>query len=118
MWWEDRGAGRQLGVDDPAHRSDNVANKFSKGDLAGKYSWTAIKGDDPRVSGEPDRTLFNRHEGYEVLYLLNKFAGAYAHDIDDFLRAERMLQHLPSTVRSQARVIDWLETNWPNGKFK
>ncbi|MDQ1299065.1 MAG: hypothetical protein QG558_1604 [Campylobacterota bacterium] len=41
---------------------------ITKNDLIYKdYSWTAISGDNPKVTGEPDSTLFNRHEGYEVL---------------------------------------------------
>lgn len=36
------------------------------------YSWKAMLGDDPKISGVPDSTLFNRNEGYEVLYLIKK----------------------------------------------
>ena len=36
------------------------------------YTWTHTPGDDPRVSGEPDNTMLNRKEGYEMLYFINK----------------------------------------------
>jgi hypothetical protein len=31
-----------------------------------------MAGDNPKISGVPDSTLFNRNEGYEVLYLINR----------------------------------------------
>ncbi|MCF8120404.1 MAG: hypothetical protein K9L83_09375 [Deltaproteobacteria bacterium] len=30
------------------------------------YSWTAYGDDNPKVSGEPDSTLLNRKEGYDL----------------------------------------------------
>ena len=41
------------------------------------YSWTVLTGDNPKISGEPDSTLLNRKEGYEVLYFVNKFCEKY-----------------------------------------
>jgi hypothetical protein len=32
-----------------------------------KYSWTAFKGDDPKITGSADSKLLNKKEGYEVL---------------------------------------------------
>lgn len=39
-----------------------------------EYSWTAIDGDNPKITGIPDSTLLNREEGYEVLAFINRFA--------------------------------------------
>lgn len=48
---------------------------MNKGDLVyNDYSWAAYGKDDPKIAGEPDSTLFNRKEGYEVLYFINKIA--------------------------------------------
>lgn len=33
------------------------------------YSWTSYTGDNPKIKGEPDSTLLNRKEGYEILIL-------------------------------------------------
>lgn len=88
---------------------------LQKGDLHfTDYSWTAIKGDDPRITGEPDSTLFNRHEGYEMLYMINKLAERYGWTFKHIgQKAERMLhQHLPGDIRSQSNVVLWLERNW------
>jgi hypothetical protein len=89
---------------------------LTKSDLKYTYSWTAINGDNPKISGEPDNTLFNRHEGYEVLYLINKFAEIYNFKQKaSGLKLEEMIKnHLPSEVRSQINVKQWLKNNWNN----
>lgn len=74
-----------------------------------QYSWTAIRPDDPKVTGQPDQTFLNRNEGYEVLAFLNKVAGSTA----EALKAERLIKTvLPGNVRSRANVLDWLKRNW------
>lgn len=82
-------------------------------DLDGKYTWTAIRPDDPRVSGEPDSMLLNRSEGYEVLYFVNKMADILGLTKKaDGLRIEKMLKTVPGDVRSQADVREWIEKKW------
>lgn len=78
------------------------------------YSWTAISPDDPRVSGQPDSTLLNRMEGYEVIYFANKFCELNKlatlpahHKVETLLRTV-----VPSQIRSQREIRSWLETNW------
>lgn len=47
--------------------------KLEKSDLRYTgYSWTAVSGDDPTKT-TLDAKRFSRHEGYEVLDLLNSF---------------------------------------------
>lgn len=83
------------------------------------YSWTAIPGDNPRVSGVPDSTLLSRKEGYEILYFINKFS-----DIHDFkqkasaIKLEKMIRNeVPSNLHSQKNIKDWIEKNWNNSKY-
>jgi hypothetical protein len=39
------------------------------------YIWTTkYSTDDPKVTGEPDKTLVSRKEGWEMLYFINKLA--------------------------------------------
>ena len=80
------------------------------------YSWTAVKGDDPRVSGEPDSTLFSRKEGYEVLYMIIKCLtkwGFTTNPIGGGQKRERLIRtNLPSDVRGQKQVYDWLGSNY------
>ncbi|PLP96645.1 hypothetical protein [Cupriavidus pauculus] len=91
---------------------------ISKGDLQFTYSWTAIRGDDPRLTGKPDDVLLNRHEGYEVLPFINSFCsrhnfgGAQATKAHA-LKAERLIRNqLPSNIRSRQHVSEWLVKYW------
>lgn len=88
--------------------------QISKSDLQYTYSWSAVSGDNPKVSGEPDSTLLNRNEGYEILYLINKFSKMHNFLLkESCLKAERMIKkYLPSDIRSQANVKEWLVNNW------
>lgn len=87
---------------------------MQKSDLKYTYSWTAIRPDDPKVSGPPDSTMFNRYEGYEVLYLINRFAHEYDLKQKSFgHKIEKMInEYLPSDIRSQTKVKDWIGNNW------
>lgn len=78
------------------------------------YSWTAYGNDNPKISGKPDSTLFNRKEGYEVLYLINKFAEKHnLKQISSGKKTERMIHdQLPGNIRSQENVVSWLVENW------
>lgn len=91
--------------------------QFKQSDLIYKdYSWTAIKGDDPKVTGVPDSTLFNRREGYEVLYLINTFD---LRNMNDANKLEKMIRsELPSETRSQINVKKWLRDNWAASKYQ
>lgn len=82
---------------------------YKKSDMVyDDYSWTAYENDDPKVSGEPDSTLFNRHEGYEVLYMINKIASSTSNG----KKIEKLIHNeLPSNIRKQSSVKDWIEDN-------
>lgn len=82
---------------------------YKRSDMVyGGYSWEAIGNDDPRICGEPDSTLFNRHEGYEVLYLINKISTT----ISECKKIERLIHNeLPTDIRSQFNVKNWIKNN-------
>jgi hypothetical protein len=83
-------------------------------DLQFNYSWSAIPPDDPRITGNPDSTLLNRGEGYEVLAFINRVAVAskWAQKAPA-LKAERLIKTLlPGTIRSHAHIWQWLVDNW------
>ncbi|SAH99806.1 Uncharacterised protein [Bordetella ansorpii] len=81
------------------------------------YAKGATRGDDLKLRGEPDSSLFNRKEIYEVVYLLNRFCAKHNFNRAAALKAERMIQTgLPADVRTQANVVAWLEAHW--AKFK
>ena len=85
-----------------------------KSDLKYTYKWSAINGDDPKVTGTPDSTMFSRNEGYEVIYLINKLAELWDwKNKSSCVKLEKMIkEHLPSNIRSQLNVKKWLADNW------
>jgi hypothetical protein len=83
------------------------------------YSWTVLNGDNPKITGEPDSTLLNRKEGYEILYFVNKFCElnelkqkASATKVERMIRAE-----VPNDIHSQKNIKEWIEKNWKMSKF-
>ncbi|MGA0609440.1 hypothetical protein [Caldimonas sp. KR1-144] len=92
---------------------------ITKSDLIYKdYSWSTFRGDDPRLTGEPDATLLNRHEGYEVLHFISRFCDRHTWNPPPATKAsaqkaERLIrQHVPSNVRSRQGIDQWLIQNW------
>ena len=86
---------------------------FSRSDLKFLYNWKPIPNDDPRISGTPGTTLFNRNEGFEMLYLINTFAekhGILEKDICSQIE-KSIKKELPLNLRSQIHVIEWLDEN-------
>ncbi len=82
--------------------------------FADQYRWTALPDDDPKLTGEPDSTLFNRKEGFEVLALINRFMAKYKfRQKTSGLKVERLIkEHLPIALKTQRHVEDWLVANW------
>lgn len=88
---------------------------YDRGDMVySNYSWTTYGDDDPKVTGEPDSTLLNRSEGYEVLYFINKMAEIHSlSNVSSGNKMERMIREdVPSDIRSQANIKNWIENNW------
>ncbi|MBL7766897.1 MAG: hypothetical protein JNJ58_12425 [Chitinophagaceae bacterium] len=88
---------------------------FKKTDLKfSEYSWTALNGDNPKISGEPDNTLLSRKEGYEVLYFINKTMEKrnWIHASSGH-RIEKMIhEHVPKNIHSQIEIYNWIIANW------
>jgi hypothetical protein len=87
---------------------------FTRGDLYYKdYSWTAYRGDDPRVSGPPDDTLLSRKEGYEMVYFVNAYCNSKGNNTTAYgQRVERAIREkVPSNLHSQKNVKNWLDQN-------
>ena len=82
--------------------------------FANSYKWTEFKDDDPKITGEPDSTPFNRKEGFEVLALVNRFLTRYKfRQKSSGQKVERLIQkHLPIALKTQKHVEDWLVANW------
>lgn len=83
---------------------------FNKSDLhLTHYSWTTAPGDS-KLAGEPDSSLFNRQEGYEVLYVLSKILEQMGSTSKTKLHKGEVLieEKLPSSLREQSAVRDWI----------
>jgi len=87
---------------------------FGKNDLIYDYSWSDYNKDDPRVSGVPDSTPFNKNEGEEIVYLINYLSEHLAWSVEEFgAKVERLLhEHLPEDEISQKETIQWIKKNW------
>lgn len=83
---------------------------FTKSDLKLSYFWTTTPGDS-KLTGEPDSSLFNKHEGYEVLYLANHLS--FVSTVEELHKFEDLIRnYLPSDIRSQINVKNWIIINW------
>lgn len=78
------------------------------------YQWRGHRSTNPEISGEPDMTPFNRNDGEEVLYLINKIA-----DDNDLKKTssarklERMIHdRLPQEISTQKRAVQWIMVAW------
>lgn len=79
------------------------------------YRWTEHPEGDPRVSGPPDDTPFDRESGPEVLYLLSWLCEQRREQWamkTCCLMAEAVLHsQLPAGPWTQIEVVVWLETH-------
>jgi hypothetical protein len=80
-------------------------------DLKYQYNWKPIPSDDSRISGISDTTLFDRNEGFEVLYLINSFADKHGIEQKETgVYIEKLIkEELPLILRNQIHVMEWLE---------
>ncbi|OFX70100.1 MAG: hypothetical protein A2X12_06340 [Bacteroidetes bacterium GWE2_29_8] len=89
---------------------------ITKSDLDYDYSWTTYDNDDPEISGEPDSTLLNREEGYEMLYFINKLAEKWdLKKTQDGNKIEKMIkEYVPKNIHSQEKIMNWIKKEWNN----
>ena len=88
---------------------------ITKSDLqTNRYNWREYDPNDPKVSGAPNHTVFDRREGYEVLFLINsfgRFSGfKWAPPKKKF--EQMVYEHLPEDVCTQQEAVDWIIHNW------
>lgn len=74
------------------------------------YNWTASMKESTKLINQPDRNLFNRHEGYEILYIINVLGEIVGRTSKtDGNKMERLLhEKLPLDIKSQWTVCKWL----------
>ncbi|MDM2722699.1 hypothetical protein ABI309_07360 [Citrobacter youngae] len=77
------------------------------------YNWKAKQqGDDPKKK-KSDGERFSRHEGYEMLYLLNEgFSNSDELSIETKKRIEWSIRNLlPAGTQSRSDVVTWVVKN-------
>lgn len=89
---------------------------FEKSALVFEYKWSQYEKNDPRISGIPDNTEFNRNEGWEVLYIIKSLTDHLAYGVESFGNKMEEFIHsrLPLEIRSQQDTIKWIKDNWKN----
>jgi hypothetical protein len=73
------------------------------------YDWS-IETKHRAVANPPDRRLFNRSNGNQILYLINFFGHSVGSlSVDDGQRIESLIiQELPTELKSEISVFNWL----------
>lgn len=85
-----------------------MAIQVTKDMLQQTYSWKATGGDNPNAV-RIDARLFNRHEGYEVVPMIQKVVNHLGAESEaDVQRIEALIGELPGNVRGRKKVFDWL----------
>jgi hypothetical protein len=77
------------------------------------YKWTSYVSSDPRVNGKPDDTLFNKEEGNQVVYLINKLMIVWDYRFSNTGNKMEKLIHdkMPADLIKQEEVQQWLKEN-------
>ncbi|MDB5230822.1 MAG: hypothetical protein JWN76_1627 [Chitinophagaceae bacterium] len=84
---------------------------FEKEHLTGSnYDWHEDY-NPAKFAGTPDRRLFDRFDGNQLLYMINSFGESIGNlTVDDGQRIEKMiLTELPLDIKSQIGVFNWLK---------
>lgn len=73
-----------------------------------EYNW--IDADKDRFTGEPTRRIFDRLNGYQVLFLINSFAALRERfTLSEALDLEEKIQvNMPVNNQSEKTVFRWL----------
>jgi hypothetical protein len=78
------------------------------------YLWTNFEEEDPKISGKLDSTIFNKKEGYEMLYIIQKLIEIWKlEDRKSVRKLEKMIfKFLPDEIVKQEDVKNWVRNHW------
>jgi len=84
--------------------------QVAKALLQQTYSWKATGGDNNPQAIRIDARLFNRHEGCEVIPMIQKVVNHFGYGSPaDVQKVEALIgSELPGNVRGRKKVFDWL----------
>lgn len=74
------------------------------------YKWTSYVQNDPRVNGRPDDTVFNKEEGNEMVYLINRLMIVWDYRFSNTgNKMEKLIR--PAEITKQEDIQAWLKDN-------
>jgi hypothetical protein len=90
---------------------------LTRSDLKLDYADKAKEvGDNPEIIAGRDKVELNRHESYEVLDFINKFAQTESQLIqskEDCEKIEHLIRdYVPAELKKQTEIHDWLVSNF------
>jgi len=94
---------------------------FNKTDLFySDYEWMSYLQSNEKISGKLDDTRFDRNQGYEILYLINKLVELWdLTKIESCTKIERCIrEQLPLKINKQKEVATWIQLNWKSIELK
>lgn len=93
---------------------DHRVGPLKKSDLKYTYHPDLPDAEDLSKWHEPDSSNLRRHDWYEMLYFVNKFANTNGlGSLGVAKHAERLIQeHVPHGLRSHDEIRKWLLDNW------
>lgn len=94
---------------------------FNKSDMFfSDYEWNDYMQSNPKISGKLDTTRFDKNQGHEVLYLINKLMELWDFSkIESSIKIERCIREkLPPKITKQEEVATWIQLNWRSIEFK
>lgn len=82
---------------------------FSKENLGGLYNWTR-ETERSVYDGNPSRRVFNRWNGNQVLFIINRLLDSLGNfSVDSGQKIERLIiNKLPFNTSSELTVFNWL----------
>ena len=93
---------------------DHRAGPLKVSDLKYTYHPDTPSPDDLMTLNEPDSTDLRRHDWFEMLYFVNKFANTNGlGSLGVAKHAEKLIQEkVPPHLRSHEQIRKWLLDNW------
>lgn len=80
--------------------------------LKSRYNWSESYTDQLGTKFFGDHLIFGRHDGMQVLFLINKLMGQHGLRYQLPLKIEEMLIFLPEKQFTHIQVKAWLMRNW------
>lgn len=93
---------------------DHRVGPLRKSDLKYNYHADVHGTDDLKNWNEPNSADLRRHDWYEMLFFVNKFANTNGlGSLGVAKHAEKLIQeHVPAHLRSHEEIKEWLLDNW------